>query len=608
MFGFGDAESRFGGDLGSPQGQSQGQSGQQGQGSQGGSRGGNSSSAGSFGAGDAESRFGGDLGGASNGSPQGGGQTGQGGQPDASYSGGAGDAVGGSVTGERSDATNQPSGVAAAGQGIGSQPGGAQGTGQGSGFAEIAGIGSTIDLAPTGFNPTGARGQNGEERADVVSASLPTTPTSYQGYRETERAEQARAAERTSMDVYNAAVEQSRSNTSRADLAQQARASENRSMIGRTKDATDLEQMILGANLISGRFNGALTPEDVLAIISYETAGTFNKNQPGPTTQWGQHVGLIQWGEPQRAEYGITDDSTVLEQMEAIGDYLSDRGFTDKMGIEQAYAAINAGGVSDAHLGMTDENNGGAPGTVSEKVSEQFGPHYENARAVLDGAYGRSNFAMSGQRNQFADIPGTVPTAPADRFEATYLGREYSDDAESLFGGQGRAIATQPSPAYQAQDFTAAPAPASEYTDLPDQGPVPSYAPSDRPESLGERIGAGIINAGVSMIPGVGPVATGFNAIAGLTGNRTIGERAIDWAQSLPGDGVPMGQQTEPGRGLDPLDDKFWADKKDKDDDKDKPRKRTVKRFVERYMDNDNFPSPWEKWDRPRLKGGFAGV
>ncbi|MEO1102825.1 MAG: hypothetical protein AAFW98_03675, partial [Pseudomonadota bacterium] len=40
-------------------------------------------------------------------------------------------------------------------------------------------------------------------------------------------------------------------------------------------------------------------PVDLGTAISYETAGTFNPTIKGPTTKWGRHKGLIQWGEPQ---------------------------------------------------------------------------------------------------------------------------------------------------------------------------------------------------------------------------------------------------------------------------------------------------------------------
>ena len=45
--------------------------------------------------------------------------------------------------------------------------------------------------------------------------------------------------------------------------------------------------------------------EDLLTVASFETGGTLDPRQKGPTTKWGQHEGLIQFGEPQREQYGV---------------------------------------------------------------------------------------------------------------------------------------------------------------------------------------------------------------------------------------------------------------------------------------------------------------
>src|SRR3954462_10889879 len=93
-----------------------------------------------------------------------------------------------------------------------------------------------------------------------------------------------------------------------------------------------------------------LTPKELLGIYAYETGGTLDPWQKGPTTKWGQHRGLIQWGEQQRNQYGVTAATPVAKQVEASLQYLQDRGFRPGMGLAQAYAAVNAGGVSAKHL------------------------------------------------------------------------------------------------------------------------------------------------------------------------------------------------------------------------------------------------------------------
>lgn len=127
-------------------------------------------------------------------------------------------------------------------------------------------------------------------------------------------------------------------------------------------------------------------PIDVAAIISYETAGTFDPRKKGPTTQWGQHEGLIQWGEPQAEEYGVNWDDPIRSQLGkdgAIVRYMRAAGVKPGMGIEDLYSAVNAGRVG--RYNATDAHNGGAPGTVLDKVRDQFGGHYDKARSLFDG-------------------------------------------------------------------------------------------------------------------------------------------------------------------------------------------------------------------------------
>jgi hypothetical protein len=129
-------------------------------------------------------------------------------------------------------------------------------------------------------------------------------------------------------------------------------------------------------------------PRDLAAAMSYETGGTLNPWQAGPTTQWGQHRGLIQWGEPQRAKYGVTQATPVAQQVDAAGNYLQDAGFKPGMGMLDLYSAINAGRVG--RYNASDANNGGAPGTVADKVNNQFAGHYANADKLLAGLTGGS--------------------------------------------------------------------------------------------------------------------------------------------------------------------------------------------------------------------------
>ena len=129
-----------------------------------------------------------------------------------------------------------------------------------------------------------------------------------------------------------------------------------------------------------------MDPIDLATIISYETGGTFDPAQPGPTTQWGQHRGLIQFGEPQAQQYGVDWNDPMGSQLGpdgAIARYFRNAGWQPGMGMLDAYSAVNAGRVG--RYSASDANNGGAPGTVRDKVEQQMGGHRAKALALLGG-------------------------------------------------------------------------------------------------------------------------------------------------------------------------------------------------------------------------------
>lgn len=130
-----------------------------------------------------------------------------------------------------------------------------------------------------------------------------------------------------------------------------------------------------------------ISPIDLATAISYETAGTFDPTKRGPTTQWGQHRGLIQFGEPQARKYGVDWSNPLGSQLGpdgAVAKYLRDTGVKPGMGLLDVYSAINAGGVGLYH--RSDANNGGAPGTVADKVRDQMHGHRKNAERLFGGA------------------------------------------------------------------------------------------------------------------------------------------------------------------------------------------------------------------------------
>jgi hypothetical protein len=140
-----------------------------------------------------------------------------------------------------------------------------------------------------------------------------------------------------------------------------------------------------------------ISPVDLATAISYETGGTFDPTKRGPTTQWGQHKGLIQFGQPQAKQHGVDWNDPVGSQLGpngAVASYLRSTGVRPGMGLLDIYSAINAGGVG--RYNRTDANNGGAPGTVRDKVEQQMAGHRARALAMF-------------QQSQAPNVPAVSP-------------------------------------------------------------------------------------------------------------------------------------------------------------------------------------------------------
>ena len=123
-----------------------------------------------------------------------------------------------------------------------------------------------------------------------------------------------------------------------------------------------------------------ISPTELATFISFETGGTMDPLQSGPTTKWGQHRGLIQFGEPQAKQYGVDFSSpeaalrSQLGKDGAVVKYALDRGFVPgKHNGLNLYATINAGGPDN--INASDTAAGGTAGTVADKYYEQMGAH-----------------------------------------------------------------------------------------------------------------------------------------------------------------------------------------------------------------------------------------
>jgi hypothetical protein len=160
-----------------------------------------------------------------------------------------------------------------------------------------------------------------------------------------------------------------------------------------------------------------LDPVDVGTAISYETAGTFNPRKKGPTTKWGQHEGLIQFGQPQQRQFGVDLSSheralqSQLGKDGAIVKYLWKSGLRPGMSGMDLYSTINAG--APGKYGASDTAAGGAPGNVRDKWTKQMAGHRRKAASLL-AKYGPGDL---GERNvgTLDRNPNKILDAPAGR-------------------------------------------------------------------------------------------------------------------------------------------------------------------------------------------------
>lgn len=142
----------------------------------------------------------------------------------------------------------------------------------------------------------------------------------------------------------------------------------------------DQEELVRAVTLVARDLGVAA--KDILAVMSFETGGTLDPWKAGPTTQHGQHRGLIQWGEPQRERYGVSEDTSVTDQVMAAGRYMKDHGVRPGMGLAQIYASVLAGDAN--RVNASDVHNGGAVSNLTESVEgADFSGHIDRAEALL---------------------------------------------------------------------------------------------------------------------------------------------------------------------------------------------------------------------------------
>ena len=133
-----------------------------------------------------------------------------------------------------------------------------------------------------------------------------------------------------------------------------------------------------------------INPSYLAAAMSFETGGTLDPWKAGPTTKYGQHHGLIQWGGPQAREYGVGPNSSITDQVNAAGKYLADRGVKPGHGMTNIYSAILHG---DANSGFNVRDKNGT--SASSGAQRMLASEHANALANLDRAGGQTQTASA---------------------------------------------------------------------------------------------------------------------------------------------------------------------------------------------------------------------
>lgn len=208
---------------------------------------------------------------------------------------------------------------------------------------------------------------------------------------------------------------------------------------------SSMNDMFLGGVMEAARVL-QVPPGELLAIISFETGGTMDPMQSGPTTQWGTHRGLIQFGEPQAEEYGVDFSSPQAALMSQLGPsgaivkYALAHGFIPgQHGAADLYSTINAGGPG--RMGASDAHNGGTSGTVADKFNTQMQPHRERAYAMLGGEVPPPGSVFSPNQSGYRDY-GTPPFLPDPEWEAEQQRRsawlDLGDGISNAAGGGAR--------------------------------------------------------------------------------------------------------------------------------------------------------------------------
>ncbi|MFG6083838.1 hypothetical protein ACEUZ9_000070 [Paracoccus litorisediminis] len=220
-----------------------------------------------------------------------------------------------------------------------------------------------------------------------------------------------------------------------AKWAQSAEGFEAQYVADRARGAGSADEELVRAVTALAEKMG-IAAEDLLAVMSFETAGKLRPDVIGPTTSQGQHFGLIQFGDKGAGpRYGVTPDSSITEQVIAAGRYLQDAGVKAGDSLANIYAAVLSGDARKVNA--SDLAAGGVVGNVTEATSgDQFAPHKARATGLL-AAYG--GIAAQAKKDQ-QDVTEKLKDEVKERERIAKQVKAYGEDlAKNLLTEQQQA-------------------------------------------------------------------------------------------------------------------------------------------------------------------------
>lgn len=419
------------------------------------------------------------------------------------YSGKSGNTNGGGMGGGLNSAGNRASGAGPGASGNRSTTGGGYG-----GTSGLGGQGSPRGMSNSSIGGGMASGMtDSARRADMAQA--------------------ARASENASMSTYNAARSLSQANASRADLTQQARTAETQSM----NDMADWGKEV----------------KSVVAAGPGWTSVELNNGQietrKGDRASRNNNPGNIEAGDFAKKHGAVGTDgrfavfSNKEDGIKAIGALLGTSRYTSK----------TVEGAISSYAPPSENNTAAYASTVASKIGVSKDTPMSSLTTAQRTAMAHAIMGVEGNTGYTKTTTGT------DRFSSTYMGGKTASTTAST--AERNAATTQEAAKAQQNDPSGLPPGTYRGYDpsgLPPEKPATTAPAPAQPRSLGQKVAAGAIDIGLGMLPGVGTAVSVVNGGLALTGNRTLGERAVDsFVNGEGGPGSDSGADRQGGSGRD---------------------------------------------------------